>query len=287
MITSSLASFVIDLKGNDVEQLLNIMKQLRVECPWDREQTPESLTRYAIEEAYEVEEAVRVGDIDEIKNELGDLLLQVVFQSQMYSEQGAFDFNDVVDAICQKLIRRHPHVFEKEEFKQLSPEQVSSLWQEIKKQEKQQKAKQGKVQSRLDTVRHGPALSQAEDIQKNVAKIGFDFPDAVQAYGKVKEELAEFEEAVASGKSDEILDEFGDCLFSLINVGRKLGISSEMALLGTIHKFKTRFAYIEEQINFKNKQLEDCTLEEMDQLWDQAKQKLKQQVINEISGIAK
>ena len=287
MITSSKASFVIDLKGYKMEQLLSIMKQLRAECPWDREQSPESLTRYAIEEAYEVEEAVRIGDVEEVKNELGDLLLQVVFQSQMYSEQGAFNFDDVVEAICQKLIRRHPHVFEKEKFEQLTPEQVSSLWQDIKHQEKQQKAKQGKLQSRLDTVKHGPSLSQAEDIQKNVAKIGFDFPDAVQAYEKVKEELAEFEEAMESGKSDEMLDEFGDCLFSLINVGRKLGISSEMALLGTIHKFKTRFAYIEEQINFKNKQLEDCTLEEMDQLWDQAKLKLKQQVIHENSGVEK
>ena len=267
-----------------MEKLLTIMKQLREECPWDREQTPESLTRYAIEEAYEVEEAVRIGDIEEVKNELGDLLLQVVFQSQMYSEQGAFDFNDVVEAICQKLIRRHPHVYEKEKFEKLTPEQVSTLWQEIKKQEKHEKVKQGKVQSRLDDVKHGPALSQAEEIQKNVAKIGFDFPDVTQAYGKVKEELAEFEEAVQSEKSDEIVEEFGDCLFSLINVGRKLGISSEMALLGTVHKFKTRFAYIEEQINFKNKRLEDCTLEEMDQLWDQAKQKLKQKVINETSS---
>ena len=253
-----------------MEKLLAIMKQLRAECPWDREQTPESLTQYAIEEAYEVEEAVRSGDVNEVKNELGDLLLQVVFQSQMYSEQGAFDFSDVVDAICQKLIRRHPHVFQKDQFENLSPEQVSSLWKEIKQQEKQDKP-----QSRLDEVKHGPALTQAEDIQKNVAKVGFDFPDVTQAYDKVKEELAEFEEAIQLQKSDEITEEFGDCLFSLINVGRKLGISSEMALLGTVHKFKSRFAYIENQINLKNKRLEDVSLEEMDQLWDQAKQKLK------------
>ena len=253
-----------------MEQLLAIMKQLRAECPWDREQTPESLTQYAIEEAYEVEEAVRSGDVNEVKNELGDLLLQVVFQSQMYSEQGAFDFSDVVDAICQKLIRRHPHVFQKDQFENLSPEQVSSLWKEIKQQEKQDKP-----QSRLDEVKHGPALTQAEDIQKNVAKVGFDFPDVTQAYDKVKEELAEFEEAIQLQKSDEITEEFGDCLFSLINVGRKLGISSEMALLGTVHKFKSRFAYIEDQINLKNKRLEDVSLQEMDQLWDQAKQKLK------------
>ncbi|ENV91524.1 nucleoside triphosphate pyrophosphohydrolase [Acinetobacter bereziniae] len=253
-----------------MEQLLAIMKQLRTECPWDREQTPESLTQFAIEEAYEVEEAVRSGNIDEIKNELGDLLLQVVFQSQMYSEQGAFDFNDVVDAICQKLIRRHPHVFQKQKFENLTPEQVSSLWQEIKKQEKQ-----GKVQSRLDTVKHGPALTQAENIQKNVAKVGFDFPDVTQAYDKVREELAEFEEAMQAGESEKIIEEFGDCLFSLINVGRKLNISSEMALLTTIFKFKSRFAYIEEQINSKNKKIEEVTLTEMDQLWDEAKQKLQ------------
>ncbi len=253
-----------------MEQLLAIMKQLRTECPWDREQTPESLTQFAIEEAYEVEEAVRSGNIDEIKNELGDLLLQVVFQSQMYSEQGAFDFNDVVDAICQKLIRRHPHVFQKQKFENLTPEQVSSLWQEIKKQEKQ-----GKVQSRLDTVKHGPALTQAENIQKNVAKVGFDFPDVAQAYDKVREELAEFEEAMQAGESEKIIEEFGDCLFSLINVGRKLNISSEMALLTTIFKFKSRFAYIEEQINYKNKKIEEVTLTEMDQLWDEAKQKLQ------------
>lgn len=253
-----------------MEQLLAIMKQLRTECPWDREQTPESLTQFAIEEAYEVEEAVRSGNIDEIKNELGDLLLQVVFQSQMYSEQGAFDFNDVVDAICQKLIRRHPHVFQKQKFENLTPEQVSSLWQEIKKQEKQ-----GKVQSRLDTVKHGQALTQAENIQKNVAKVGFDFPDVAQAYDKVREELAEFEEAMQAGESEKIIEEFGDCLFSLINVGRKLNISSEMALLTTIFKFKSRFAYIEEQINSKNKKIEEVTLTEMDQLWDEAKQKLQ------------
>lgn len=253
-----------------MEQLLAIMKQLRTECPWDREQTPESLTQFAIEEAYEVEEAVRSGNIDEIKNELGDLLLQVVFQSQMYSEQGVFDFDDVVEAICQKLIRRHPHVFQKQKFENLTPEQVSSLWQEIKKQEKQ-----GKVQSRLDDVKHGPALSQAEQIQKNVAKVGFDFPDVAQAYDKVKEELAEFEEAMQLGEPEKIVEEFGDCLFSLINVGRKLNVSSEMALLTTIFKFKSRFAYIEQQINSKNKKIEEMTLAEMDQLWDQAKQKLQ------------
>lgn len=259
-----------------MEQLLNIMRELREKCPWDQQQTPESLTRYAIEEAYEVEAAVRAGKAEDVRDELGDLLLQVVFQSQMYSEQGAFDFQDVVQAISDKLVRRHPHVFESEKFSQLNAEDVAELWQEIKRQEKA-----GKPQSRLDQVKHGPALQQAEGVQKNAAKIGFDFVTAEDAYGKLEEELAEFKQALKDQNSDEIMEEFGDCLFSLVNIGRKLSISSEMALLGTVHKFRTRFAYIETQAQSNNKNIEDLTLAEMDQLWDQAKQYFKQQALYE------
>ncbi len=253
-----------------MQKLLQIMQELREKCPWDKAQTPESLTPYAIEEAYEVEAAVRGKNPDEVRDELGDLLLQVVFQAQMYKEQGDFDFDDVVEAISQKLIRRHPHVFEAEKFQDLTPEQVSALWKEIKIQEKK-----GKPQSRLNEIKHGPALVQAEQIQKNVAKIGFDFPDINGAYAKVEEELAEFRQALQSENSDEILDEFGDCLFSLINVGRKLNISSEMALLATIDKFKARFGYIEDQARQHHKNLDEMSLEEMDQLWDEAKVFLK------------
>lgn len=255
-----------------MEQLLAVMKELREKCPWDQKQTPESLTRYAIEEAYEVEAAVRSGQSDDVRDELGDLLLQVVFQSQMYSEQGAFDFQDVVQAITDKLIRRHPHVFQAEQFSALNADDVATLWKQIKQQEKV-----GKSVSRLDEVKHAPALSQADEIQKNVAKIGFDFPDIEGAYGKLEEELGELKEALAGKKSDEIFDEFGDCLFSLVNVGRKIGISSEMALLSTIHKFRSRFAYIEAQATLQQKHVEDLSLTEMDQLWEQAKQQLKQQ----------
>jgi len=259
-----------------MEQLLNIMRELREKCPWDKQQTPQSLTRYAIEEAYEVEAAVRSGSAEEVRDELGDLLLQVVFQAQMYSEQGAFNFQDVVQAICAKLIRRHPHVFQAEQFAQLTPEDVAALWQEIKRQEKQ-----GKAVSRLDQVKHGPALQQAEGIQKNAAQIGFDFPDAAEAYGKLEEELAEFRQALAGGNSDEIAEEFGDCLFSLVNVGRKMSICSETALLGTVHKFRARFAHIETQATPRNQSIEDLSLAEMDQLWEQAKQLLKQQALHE------
>ena len=253
-----------------MQQLLNIMRELREKCPWDHEQTPLSLTPYAIEEAYEVEAAVREGHLDEIRDELGDLLLQVVFQAQMYSEQGAFDFQDVVDAICEKLIRRHPHVFQSEKFSALDPDQVSELWQQIKQREKQ-----GKPKSRLDEIKHGPALNQAQELQKKAAKLGFDFETIEDAYGKVKEELGEFEQALQAQQSDEIHEEFGDCLFSLINVGRKLGLSSESTLLATIFKFRQRFAYIEQQATLQQKILEEMSLQEMDALWDQAKQQLK------------
>lgn len=249
-----------------MEQLLVVMQELREKCPWDQKQTPNSLTPYAIEEAYEVEAAIRSGDIQHIKEELGDLLLQVVFQSQMYSEQGAFNFHDVVQGITEKLIRRHPHVFQAEQFNQLDAEQVSSLWKQIKQQEKQ-----GKPQSRLDQIKHGPTLQQAEQIQKNAAHIGFDFANVADAYSKLEEELAELQQAIKQQNSNEIQAELGDCLFSLINVGRKLGVNNEIALLGTIDKFRTRFAYIENQAQLQNKSVEQLSLMEMDRLWEQAK----------------
>lgn len=246
------------------------MQELRQKCPWDQQQTPESLTRYAIEEAYEVEAAIREGNIDEIRNELGDLLLQVVFQSQMFSEKGAFDFNDVVDAISEKLIRRHPHVFQADQFKDLSSDQVSELWKQIKLQEKKDKSV-----SRLDEIKHAPALVQAQEVQKKAAQLGFDFETVTDAYAKLEEELGELQQAIKNQKNDEIQEEFGDCLFSLINVGRKLGQSSEMALLATIYKFRSRFAYIEQQAQRQNKDLQKMSLAEMDELWEQAKRQLK------------
>lgn len=246
------------------------MQELRQKCPWDQQQTPESLTRYAIEEAYEVEAAIREGNIDEIRNELGDLLLQVVFQSQMFSEKGAFDFNDVVDAISEKLIRRHPHVFQADQFKDLSSDQVSELWKQIKLQEKKDKSV-----SRLDEIKHAPALVQAQEVQKKAAQLGFDFETVTDAYAKLEEELGELQQAIKNQKNDAIQEEFGDCLFSLINVGRKLGQSSEMALLATIYKFRSRFAYIEQQAQRQNKDLQEMSLAEMDELWEQAKRQLK------------
>lgn len=240
-----------------MQELLKTIARLRQECPWDKKQTPESLTRYAIEEAYEVEDAVRSGNVEDIKAELGDLLLQVVFQAQMYSEQNAFNFDDVVKTLNEKLIRRHPHVFGDEQAH--TQAEVEALWQQTKAQEQPQK-------SRLSTVKHAPSLLQAQAIQKNVAEIGFDFPTVEEAMDKFDEEWQELKYALTHQTQKEVEDEFGDCLFSLVNIGRKLNVSSEQALLGTIHKFRQRFAYIEQHMTDK------MSLKQMDKLWDEAKQ---------------
>ena len=173
----------------------------------------------------------------------------------------------MVQAIIDKLIRRHPHVSQAEQYANLSPEQVSELWQKIKQQEKQ-----GQIQSYLSDIKHGPAISQAEQIQKKAAKIGFDFATTQDALSKVHEEISELEHAIQQNNPDEIQAEFGDCLFSLINVGRKLELSGEVALLSTIHKFRTRFAFIEDQARLQDRSVHDMSLSEMDQLWEQAKQ---------------
>lgn len=249
-----------------MQKLLDIMATLRRDCPWDQAQTPQSLTKYAIEEAYEVEAAVKSGNVQEVKEELGDLLLQVVFQSQMYQEQGAFDFSDVVDAICEKLIRRHPHVFQAEQFQNLSEEDVALLWQKIKATEKQ-----GQPTSYLSKIKHGPALQQAQQLQHVAAKVGFDFETVNQAFEKVEEEIQELKEAIVNKNDKEIMAELGDCLFSLINVARKTDQQAELALLQTNHKFRARFAYIEQALAQQEKTVDDVSLEVLDQLWDQAK----------------
>jgi len=247
-----------------LDQLLEIMARLRAECPWDRAQTPQSLTRYAIEEAYEVEAAIRDGDVAHIRDELGDLLLQVVFQAQMYSEQGAFAFADVVDTLAHKLIRRHPHVFGDQATDDVA--QVNANWDAIKQTER------GGVRRRLDEIKAGTALMQAQDLQKAAAKVGFDWPDVAGAQHKLHEEIAELEHAIASGTRAQIEDELGDCFFALVNVARKLNVQSEQALLGTIHKFRRRFAYIEDQLAQQGRSPEQSSLLEMDMLWDEAKQ---------------
>lgn len=248
-----------------MDKLLAVMRELREKCPWDQQQTPQSLTPYAIEEAYEVEAAIRVGQPEEIRDELGDLLLQVVFQAQMYSEQGTFDFNDVVDAITEKLIRRHPHVFG--ESAAATSDAVLTQWDAIKRTEK------GIThEAYLNGVGKGlPALMKAQKVQKKAARVGFDWPDAAPVFDKIREEIAEIEEAVASGDKRAISEEVGDLLFSVVNLARKLGVESEAALAGASNKFVRRFHAVEEQISNQGKKLGDLSLTEMDQVWDEVK----------------
>lgn len=250
-----------------MQDLLDLMQTLRRECPWDQKQTPESLTKYAIEEAYEVDAAVRSGDVAHVKEELGDLLLQVVFQSQMYAEQGAFDFQDVVDTLKEKLIRRHPHVFDPN-FQNLDEAGVNQLWQQIKALEKQQ---QQKPISRLDKVKVGASIDQAQKIQQYAATLNFDWADVDGAWLKLDEELQELREAMKANDIQHIQEELGDCLFAMINVGRKLDQNCDQALHGTIAKFRNRFAYIEQALAQQNLTPEQCDLAQLDQLWDEAK----------------
>lgn len=254
-------------KNIHMQDLLDLMQTLRRECPWDQKQTPESLTKYAIEEAYEVDAAVRSGDIAHVKEELGDLLLQVVFQSQMYAEQGAFNFQDVVETLKEKLIRRHPHVFEPN-FQNLDETGVNQLWQQIKAQEKQQ---QQKPVSRLEKVKVGASIDQAQKIQHYAATLNFDWADVDGAWQKLDEELQELREATKANDTRHIQEELGDCLFAMINVGRKLDQNCDQALHGTIAKFRKRFAYIEQALAQQNLTPEQCDLARLDQLWDEAK----------------
>ncbi len=247
-------------------ELLAVMQRLRSDCPWDKAQTPQSLTRYAIEEAYEVEAAIQSGDIDHIRDELGDLLLQVVFQAEMYQEAGHFDFFDIARTLSQKLIRRHPHVFGNEQANSASD--VNVLWEQVKAVERSNKPAQSSL---LDDIKHGPALIQAQSLQKIAATVGFDWSDVQGARDKLAEELAELDAAIAAQNKAAIEDELGDTFFALVNVARKSGIQSESAILGTIAKFRRRFSFIETQLTTQGKRLEDVDLAAMDTLWDAAK----------------
>lgn len=251
-----------------IQQLLETMARLRRDCPWDKAQTPQSLTRYAIEEAYEVEAAVVSGDIAHIKEELGDLLLQVVFQACMYEEAGQFDFEAIVTTLTEKLIRRHPHVFANTKTTVSNAADVDQIWQQVKQAEA---LSAGKPKSLLSQVKHGSALHQSQSLQKTAARIGFDWADVAGARDKLNEELAELDHAINTGDTAQITDELGDCLFSLVNVARKLNIDSESALLGTTHKFRRRFGYIETQLAVQGMPIESATLATMDALWNEAK----------------
>jgi tetrapyrrole methylase family protein/MazG family protein len=250
---------------SDLYDLVNVMKRLRGEdgCPWDREQTHESLKPYLIEEVYEVFDAIdRKNDV-ELKEELGDLLLQIVFHAQLASEERRFTIDDVAGAIVTKLKRRHPHVFGGVQVE--NADEVLQNWEAIKK-------KEGKV-SVLDGVpKELPALLKARRIQEKVRRVGFDWEAPEPVFEKVIEEVAELKEAVAEGDRSLIEEEFGDILFSLVNVSRFLKIDAEEALRQTVNKFEKRFRFIEKSINEKGgKPIQEYSLRELEDLWEESK----------------
>ena len=263
--------------SGELADLLSLMARLRADCPWDKKQSNHSLIPYAIEEAYELGEAVQSDDDEDIKGELGDVLLQVVFHCQMYAEQGRFDMSDVITTLQEKLIRRHPHVFEAETLQDEAA--VKERWDEIKAEEQQVRAARGKPQRRLDNTKAGSALMQAQDVQKQASKLGFDWEGVSGAFDKLDEEIAELKAEILDKPKVEIQDniadiekELGDCMFALVNVARKLNLDAETATLTCVHKFKSRFGYIEDQLAAAGKRLEDSDINEMDALWEAAKQ---------------
>jgi ATP diphosphatase len=265
--------------SRDIQCLLDIMAALRTPatgCPWDLEQDFASIAAYTLEEAYEVVDAIERGDLIDLKDELGDLLLQVVFHARMAEERGAFSFGDVVEAITHKLIRRHPHVFG--ESRDLRPGEVKTLWDEIKRAEKAERrsarGSNGPSDSRpllVDIPAALPALTRASKLTARAAKVGFDWPDARQVVEKIHEELHEIEEAAAAAPRDRIEDEIGDLLFAATNLARHYGVDPEAALRRTNAKFERRFRAIELALESRGRSLEEATLDEMEELWVAAK----------------
>ncbi|MFI3135645.1 MAG: nucleoside triphosphate pyrophosphohydrolase [Methylococcaceae bacterium] len=262
---------------SQTQQLLGIMARLRdpeTGCAWDIKQDFASLIPYTIEEAYEVADAIERNDLDDLRSELGDLLLQVVFHSRIAEEQGLFDFEQVAASINDKLIRRHPHVFAGVTFD--NDAERKAAWESAKAAERNAKPRMTLAASVLDGVAFNlPALMQSEKIQDRAAEHGFDWPDVVPVFDKVLEELDEIKEAWASGDQAHIEEEVGDLLLVVVNLARHLKVNPEMALKASTQKFSKRFHYIEQQINASQRELKACELVELDMLWHEAKRVLK------------
>ena len=244
------------------DRLLTIMDELREQCPWDKKQTMETLRHLTIEETYELGDAILEDDLEEVKKEIGDLMLHMVFYSKIGSEKKAFDIADVCNGICEKLIHRHPHIYGDMTVKDEA--EVKRNWENLK-------LKEGRT-SVLEGVPNSlPALVKASRIQEKVAGVGFDWEKPEQVWEKVEEELNEFKAEVDKGDADAMEDEFGDVLFSMVNYARFLKINPENALERTNKKFSKRFQYLESKAKALNKDLKDMTLGEMDVFWEEAK----------------
>jgi len=252
-------------EGKNFQRLVDIVARLRRECPWDKEQTNQSIKNNLIEEAFELLEAIEADDNSAMIEELGDVLLQVVFHSQIKKDEGAFDINDVIKHLIDKLIYRHPHVFGEKEIKDV--EEVLKQWDSLKQKEKNRESILDGIPKRM------PALLRATKVQKKAAKVGFDWTDTHQILQKVQEEIQELKNAK---NQEELKHEFGDILIALVNLGRHLGIDPEEALHEATDRMVSRFEYIEKRAKEIGKPLEEMSLDEMDKYWQEAKQSEKQ-----------
>jgi len=249
------------MKGS-FEELVKIMERLRKECPWDREQTHESLKKFLIEEAYEVLDAIDSKDDQKLKEELGDLLLQPVFHAQIAKERGAFDIYDVIGGLIEKLVDRHPHV-----FGDADPQDVLKNWDK-KKTENRESILEG-------IPKHLPALMRSQKLQDRASRVGFDFTDISQVFEKIEEEINELKESLQEQDRKNIEHEIGDILTAVVELARFVGVDAEQALQSANERFIRRFKYIEDRAKEMGKRLEDMSLEEMDKLWEEGKRKLE------------
>jgi ATP diphosphatase len=266
--------------SRDISRLIEIMAQLRTPvtgCPWDLEQSFATIAPYTIEEAYEVADAIARGDFEDLRDELGDLLLQVVYHARMAEEQNTFAFGDVVEAITRKMIRRHPHVFADKDGN-IAAASVKSAWERIKAEEKAGRAARrpqhqaDEHSSLLSSVKAGlPALTRALELQREASTVGFDWNDPRAVLNKIREEADEIEAALDRKDAQELAEETGDLLFAVVNLARHAQADPEMALRRANAKFERRFAHIERALAKQGRSLEEATLDEMDELWNEAK----------------
>lgn len=255
-----------------MKKLLDIMLALRdpeTGCPWDIKQTFKTIVPYTLEEAYEVADAIENGDMNELKSELGDLLFQVVFYAQMAKEQGDFDFNDVVNAVSDKLVSRHPHVFAGADCK--DEKSLHDAWEKTKSAERNSQTSENKASILAGVATALPALKRAQKLQKRAAREGFDWPDIEPVFDKLEEEIAELRVAMRDENTSAIFEESGDVLFSCVNLLRHLNVDAEESLRAGNQKFEKRFAYIENKVECSGRDFNDYTLDELEGLWIEAK----------------
>jgi len=255
-----------------MKKLLDVMSALRDPdkgCPWDIKQTLESIIPYTLEEAYEVADAIEQGDMLELKSELGDLLFQVVFYAQIASEQKAFDFDDVVEAVSEKLIRRHPHVFANEQYE--DDHSLNEAWEKAKAQERDKTSNVEKALILEGVASALPSLKRAQKLQKRAARVGFDWPDTAPVFDKIDEEIQELKQAIQAQDQEAVREEMGDLLFSCVNLSRKLNVDAEESLRACNKKFVNRFNYIEKTLDKNQQRFQSKSLDELEALWQAAK----------------